>query len=46
MSKTLECMQCGTRKNTKFIEECGFALCYTDAKGTDYDFDVKPKVFI
>ena len=38
----MTCMQCGTKKNTRFIDECGFALCKADAKDTDYDFD-KPK---
>ncbi len=35
--KDMTCMQCGTKKNTIFIDECGFALCQTDIKGTDYD---------
>jgi hypothetical protein len=43
MNKDMSCMQCGTKKDTRYIEECGFSLCKTDAKGTDYDFD-KPKV--
>jgi hypothetical protein len=46
MDKDMACMQCGTKKNTRWIDECQFALCQTDAKGTDYDFDKpKPKVY-